>query len=183
MSNTLNKILRWRKSLSPQNFYNKKTFLLLLIVILLFFIFSPFFPYLIIIDGKNNTILYSRSFLLENEFMIRYIHSIHLTPVEELYTVKDNTIILNELHYDTYSVGMPSELNYGEKFNIKNGRFVISNMNRVFSNINLRTGQVISNHTLIFNKDKIELNKITSPGSWIRFEVRKCNIIDLILRR
>lgn len=180
MSNIFNKVLRWRSPFAPQNFSNKKKFLLLVLVLLFILVIIPFFPHLVIIDGETNVILYSKFFLLEKEFMIRYIHSIHLTPIEELYRINDKNIVLFEMHYDTYSVGMPSELNEGEVFEQKDGKFVISNMNRIFSNIDLRIGQIISNHTFIIDNEEIELDKITTPGSWIRFEVRNFNIVDLI---
>lgn len=172
--------MRWQNLFAPHNFSKKKIISLIILVILLTLITIPFFPHLVIVDGESGNILYIKSFLLEKEFMISYIHSIHLTQIEELYMINDCNIILNEVHYDTYSVGMPSELSEGEVFEIKDGMFIISNMNRVFSSFDQRVGQVISDHTLIIGNNKIKLDKITSPGSWIRFEVRKFSIISLI---
>ncbi|WP_176717328.1 DUF1850 domain-containing protein [Vulcanibacillus modesticaldus] len=117
-------------------------------------------------------------------FKIRFIHSIHLTPVEEFYSVsEDMNIVLNELHFDTYSVGMPSELNEGEQIELKDGKIIIKNMRRVFPYIDLRVGQVIANHSLTINEQTIKLSDITPPGTWVRIQINKLSILELFWGR
>jgi len=167
---------RWLKA--PRFF---KSMLVLLAMIMLLIMFLPLFSYFIIIDGQSGIILYKTPIEVKDQFSIKFIHSTNLTPVEELYRVdKDLNIQLFELHFDTYSVGMESSLNEGELLELKDGKIIIKNMNRVFPYIDLRVGQIIANHTITINDRDLVLSNIISPGSLVRIQVRKLSILDIL---
>lgn len=150
-------------------------------MLMLLIMFLPLFPYFLIIDGESNEILYKTPIKENDQFSIKFIHSIHLTPVEEFYRVdKDLNIQLFELYFDTYSVGMESSLNEGELLELKDGKIIIKNMNRIFPFIDLRVGQVIANHTLTINNDTLELTKVSSPGAYVRIQVKKLSILEIL---
>jgi len=62
-----------------------------------------------------------------------YVHSFHLTPVDELFRVEENgSLRLHELRYESLGVGMPTEVEEG--FRLDNGRFILS-IDRTFKKI------------------------------------------------
>lgn len=150
-------------------------------MLMLLIMFLPLFPYFLIIDGESNEILYKTSIKANDQFSIKFIHSIHLTPVEEFYRIeKDLNIQLFELYFDTYSVGVESSLNEGELLEFKDGKIIIKNMNRTFPYIDLRVGQVIANHTLTINNETLELTKVASPRAYVRIQVKKLSILEIL---
>ncbi|MGM7703149.1 DUF1850 domain-containing protein [Pseudalkalibacillus sp. Hm43] len=111
------------------------------------------------------------------DFRIRYTHSVHQTPVTEFYEINEvNQIVQTKLAYENFAIGMPSNATGEEKFIEKDGIYYITNMNREFSHVDLRTGQVIANHTLMMDDNEIPLKNWVEPGSWIRLEVRPISL-------
>lgn len=173
-----------RRPIAPRYFLTKAFNLKLIIaLILIFFLIVsviPIYTYFIILDGETGQIIYKKKIEVDEQFAIKYIHSIHLTPVLEQYQINsDYMIVLNEVQFNTYSVGMPSELNEGEKIKLEDGKFIIENMKRELPVIDLRLGQVIANHQLFIDDKSFELSKIAPPGSWIRITVSKLNIFEV----
>lgn len=179
MLNMINKI-PGRHSFAPR-FFKKEGLLFLLLLTLLFLIIAfPFFPHLIIIDGKHKKLLFKSSLADSDEFVISFIHSTNLTPVDDYFKIeKDYTITLMESHFESYSVGMPSELNEGEVLELKNGKIIIKNMNRNLPYIDLRIGQLVANHTLIINNKTIPFKIIASPGSMVKIKAEKLSLLQM----
>lgn len=176
----VNKLIPRRLSFAPRSFIKYGIMYFLLFVLVLIMI-VPFFPHLVVMDGQTNKTLYQTAMMPKETFVIRYIHSIHLTPVKEIYQISnDADIILQEVHFDTFSVGMPSELNEGEVLELKDGKIMIKNMNRQLPFIDLRIGQVIANHTLIINDTTVQLSKIAPPGSWVRIKATRLSMFELV---
>ncbi len=112
--------------------------------------------------------------------------SVTLTPfsihrVLETYKIgKNNTIIQTEITYEEFGVGMPENATGKEKFIQKNGKYTITNMNRVHSFLDIRVGKVIANHTFIIDKNEIPFSSFVEPGSWVRVKIRKMNIWEML---
>ena len=116
----------------------------------------------------------------ETHFQIKYTHSIHLSDVVESYKITvDKKIHQYELEYEDFSIGMPSNAEEGETFEHINGSFYIKNMNRIFPFFHLRIGQVRANHTVIFQNEEYPLSQSIPPGSSVKVEIRKLNLIEL----
>jgi len=112
-------------------------------------------------------------------FKIKYTHSIHLTDVFESYVIThDNQIKQYELEYEDTAIGMPSDSSEGEKFIMKDGKYYITNMNRIFQSFDLRIGQVRANHTVIFDGAEYPLAKYIEPGTRVRIKVKKINLLQ-----
>ena len=77
--------------------------------------------------------------LPDGEFVHHYIHSIHKTPVDEVFIVKSSDLILTQVKYDSYGVGMPTD--EGEGFTLQDGRFLV-NLQRTFKQIDVRVSPV-----------------------------------------
>jgi hypothetical protein len=118
----------------------------------------------------------------QNErFSIRYTHSIHLTPVLESYFIKEDNIVQYELMYENFAVGMPSNNDDEGQFIEKDGKYFITDMDRVYPYIDLRVGQVAANHTLIIGRNhEIPFTSFTKPGSWVRIQMHKINLWQIM---
>ncbi|MEH7180398.1 DUF1850 domain-containing protein [Neobacillus vireti] len=116
----------------------------------------------------------------ETQFKIKYTHSIHLTDVVESYKITPSKKIHQyELMYEDFSIGMPSNAEEGETFEVLNGSYYIKNMKRIFPFFHLRIGQVRANHTVIFKNVEYPLSHSIPPGTSVKVEIRTLNFIDL----
>ncbi len=89
-------------------------------------------PSLVLFDNEGRKL--AELPLGQEGFIHRYIHSIHMTPVDEEYVVAGKALELVRLRYDSYGVGMPSD--GGEAFRIENNRFVVD-MRRTFTRLDI----------------------------------------------
>ena len=113
-------------------------------------------------------------------FQIKYTHSIHLSDVYEKYIVTNDGLIKQiELEYEDFAIGMPENASAGEIFTHRNGKYYLSNMNRIFPKIDLRIGKVRAKHTVIFEKKEYPLSLYIKPGTWVRIKIEKLNIWQL----
>ncbi|WP_228275865.1 DUF1850 domain-containing protein [Gracilibacillus oryzae] len=110
-------------------------------------------------------------------FHIAFTHSIHLTDVIEKYEVTaDLEIKQNEIVYEHFGIGMPSNASEGEQFVYENGKYHIKNLNNIFPYINIRNGKTVSRNRLIWGEDNehtVWFNQYFEPGAWFRMKVEK----------
>lgn len=94
-------------------------------------------------------------FLPDKTFTLGYIHSVELTPAEELFRVgQDNTLMLYETIYESYGVGLPFLKEEGE-LDIKDGKFILKTQ-RPMDSIKLRVSP-IPKHWLSIGDERFEL--------------------------
>ncbi|WP_159461951.1 DUF1850 domain-containing protein [Salirhabdus sp. Marseille-P4669] len=150
-----------------------------LLTLLLSFLFIPLFPTLSFEFENTGEILAFLPIEKKQKFDILYTHSVHLTPVQEKYVMTDeHTIKQYELIYESYNVGMPSNVEEGEKFVEENGKFHIKNMDRRFPFIDLSVGEIVANHRLIMNDKVIPFHNFVEPGTWVRIKFRKLTALQ-----
>ena len=71
---------------------------------------------------------------------MRYTHSVEKTPVVETFRVLDDgRLLLISTAYKSYGVGLPSLPSEG-KLTIRDGWFVLENLQREYRDIRLRVG-------------------------------------------
>jgi hypothetical protein len=152
-----------------------------LVVVLVIAICSylSFLPVLVVKDTESGRLLWSQPIKNGGSFAIRWIHSIHRTPVVEYYRVQDGRIVLTEMTFKDYGIGMESELAPGEKLIAEHGTFRIVNMNRLFPALHLFIGQVRANHTLLYQGKEFPLGMIGKPGSAVTIQVEQQTIFQL----
>lgn len=165
------------------NFLKKRTkFFVLLFLIIVFAIILVYIPYkqaLVFIQPEQNELRCFVPVKAGDTFKIKYKHSIHLSDVIESYSIThDNEIRQYELEYEDFAIGMPSEPDEGESFEVKDGKYFIKNMDRKFQSFDLRVGKVRANHTFIQNEISYPLSKAFEPGTRVRIKVQKINLIQ-----
>ncbi|WP_338753117.1 DUF1850 domain-containing protein [Bacillus sp. FJAT-52991] len=152
---------------------------LLFVPLLLFSGFLFFFPYRPVIAfsfENTNELLAYLPIQTSRSFQIQYTHSIHLTDVVETYQLKDEQIVQTELQYEQFAIGMPSNAEGEEIFIKKNGKYFITNMNRVFPFIDLRIGQVKAEHQINYEGQVYRLSDHLSSGAWVRIQPKRLSL-------
>lgn len=152
---------------------------LIILILISFFVLWPLYPALTFTDGKTNRLVGVISVSSKDSFAIHYTHSIHKTPVIEKYIVDEKyNIVVDELIYESYGVGMPSSIEPGQTFRQENGTYIIGNINRALPFFDQVVGQV-ANHQLVIHDKTISLADLTKPGHWLRIQIQKVSLIRL----
>lgn len=90
---------------------------------------------------SNDKILVMFPVQANDEISLRFVHSVQKTTVLENHYVNEacDGFILKSTKYQSFGVGLPFLLSEGD-FRQEGEYFIIDNMNRPFSKIDLRTG-------------------------------------------
>src|SRR5699024_11769556 len=100
----------------------------------------------------------------------------HLTDVVEKYEITNNNDILqNEIVYEEFGIGMPSNAEEGQDFEYEDGKYHIKNLNNVFPEMNISNGKTVSEHRLLWGdaddmQHKVLFNELCELDD--RFKVR-----------
>ncbi|MFC3041213.1 DUF1850 domain-containing protein [Virgibacillus xinjiangensis] len=121
-------------------------------------------------------------------FQIIFTHSIHLTDVVEKYEVMDTyEIRQNEIIYEEFGIGMPSNAEKGATFSHENGRYHVKDLDNYFASMNIRNGKAVSEHRLVWNSSTdntsenekmVWFNEYFEPGAWFTLKVEKLSLWD-----
>lgn len=154
--------------------------LLLLLAVSLQLTTLPLFTALVIRDSETKHVVWCGPVRDDDPFAIRWTHSIHRTPVVEYYRIRGEQIVLTEMSFQDYGIGMSSELAPGEKLETRDDGFHIVNMNHVFPALHLFIGQVRANHTLLFRGMEIPLATVDAPGRAVTIQIEMISILQKI---
>jgi len=99
-------------------------------------------------------------------FSLRFIHSVHKTPVWENFVVTGvEGLTLTSTEYRSYGVGMPSLPSEGV-FTQLDDRFILTNLNRSFTQIPLRVGPE-AQLSLVHHGQEYPIYEWFNPGSLV----------------
>lgn len=119
--------------------------------------------------------------VIDNVFQIKYTHSIHLSEVLESYKVlSDNTLMMTELEYEDFNVGMPSNAGEGEIFVEKDGKYFIKNMTTELPEFRLFVGDVDAGLSFLIQGSEFDLKKILVRGKSYTLRVQRLTIFELL---
>lgn len=110
------------------------------------------------ITDRNNHIL-KELYPKNKEFTLSYIHSVLLTPADEIFTISNGSMKLEKTVYESFGVGLPYTQEKDSDFEIIDGKFILYR-DREFDNI----GMVISpipEHKIKVNDIEYDLFEIT----------------------
>ncbi|MFC4401591.1 DUF1850 domain-containing protein [Gracilibacillus xinjiangensis] len=115
-----------------------------------------------------------------DKFELVFTHSIHLTDVIEKYEITNElSIKQNEIVYEHFGIGMPSNASAGEEFTMEEGKYHIKNLNNIFPSINIRNGKTVSKNRLIWGEEGEHLvwfNQYFEQGAWLKIKVEKLTL-------
>lgn len=154
---------------------NSRKGVILTVFIIGGFLFVLFYPYktaLVFYYQNTDELTAYLPLNKQDEFQFIFTHSIHLTDVVESYEILDDlTIQQNEIIYEEFGIGMPSNALDGEVFEYIDGKYHISNLNNVFEEIKIRNGKTVSNNRLGWKGEEIPFNDYFQPGDWFTVKV------------
>lgn len=91
----------------------------------------------------------------EQEFGIRFVHSVALSPVEEWFTAEEGLLALRRTVYQDFGAGLPHEAGEGQRMSFTDGRIVLSGFTLKLAQIDVRVGRV-AGHELLLSDAKIK---------------------------
>jgi len=151
--------------------------LLHIIFIISYLFFSPIaakamYPLSLIIEKGNGEELISIPIKHGEIFTIRYIHSVDISPVYEVfYADKNKGIIIKETYFKMFGAGMGHWPGRGRIVE-KNGWIFIKDMNITIGKFYLRIGSPSVDHTILIRGEKIYLSRMT-PGIRVLLYVKQ----------
>ncbi len=153
----------------------KKLILLCIVIIIIAISFLYPVHVLQILDGsKGTTVLYETKTNIYDKFTVKWIHSVSKQPVLETYEIQEDlSIKIHEMIFNENGPNLPAGPEQGTKWEIKNGEFRVYNYSLSFDEVPVRIGQVIADHTLIYNDIVLPLKDVSRPGGFVRIKVIK----------
>ncbi|WP_239457136.1 DUF1850 domain-containing protein [Planococcus versutus] len=113
-------------------------------------------------------------------FQIIYTHSIHLSEVIESYKVTDDgELMMTELEYEDFNIGMPSNAGEGETFVEKDGKYFIKNMTRKLPEFRLFVGDVDAGLSFKTKGSRVDLKGTLERGKSYTFRVERLSLFQL----
>ena len=127
----------------------------------------------IVIADADSGRVYNRQ-LIKNggEFAIEYIHSVHQSPVREIFAVDTMKIKPVAARFFSFGAGMQTELEEGQQMSRDGEAFVITGYNRVFTELNYIVGTV-SDHLLIMNGESISLRELCGKNARVTVRIQE----------
>ncbi len=143
-----------------------------------FILFSMSFQYLVIDDleqAGSRLLLPVRE---EEEFTIKYIHSVDLLPVYEIYECKEGNIRLKETHFYNFGAGMGLLKERG--IYVEEGDLLkILEINEVIDPFILRVGEV-PDQKLTHRNNEYSLVEKFGHGARVSFQIKKLSGFEIL---
>ena len=129
-------------------------------------------------NHETGEIIFSKMIKKDEIIKLEYIHSVTNQPVYEFFFIKDrHTLALKEMRYDSFGANLPvgpeKMWNEETQFIVEEGYYKILYQNRGFDVVPLRVGQVVADHTLVFeNGERMRFLDFAEGGAYVEFYVQ-----------
>ena len=152
--------------------------IVIVIIILLFFIHVYTLELRSFPDGE---LIFKQKGQPGDEFILKYTHSVALTPVWEIFIInKDYQIVLIETDFLDHGAGLPYTTFENEIFVEEEGRFKIKNMHRIMPTpIYYRIGAVREN-IFYFKDEEINLSSLVGDRL-LTIEIDRNNLFNYLI--
>lgn len=173
----------WSKNKKGIDFFNTLKHFKIILVFLLIVLIISVFPLRVLVakDFKNQEYLNLWKMKDDEDFTIKYTHSVEKSPVTEKYKIGKDKIILLETTFKSYGAGLPATTEY--KFEFIEDGFRIYDIDKTYKNVIYRTGAEIANHEIII-KDKIyEFLDFSEGRTGVEFSLEKIKALNYIIRK
>ncbi|MDR1376266.1 MAG: DUF1850 domain-containing protein [Synergistaceae bacterium] len=110
----------------------------------------------------------------DGRFMVRFLHSWARSPVDELFVLSDDVLVLTGTAYEDFGAGLPHEPEAGgQPMRIEGGKIRLDGIDRPVPNLQIRVGRFVANHELFYDDVQLPLSRLFTPGETAVFGVRK----------
>jgi len=151
--------------------------ILLPIIFVSYLLFSPClakakYPLSLIIEKEDGIALISIPIVPGEVFLLRYIHSVDISPVYEVfYADEKRGIIIKETYFKMFGAGMVHWPGRGRIVE-KNGWIFIKDMNITLGEFYLRIGAPSVDHTILIRGQEIYLSRMI-PVMRVRLYIKQ----------
>jgi hypothetical protein len=153
----------------------------LLIAIIIIILFSIPLHILELRSFSDGEIIFKKIVHPEDEFILKYTHSVALTPVWEIFIInKDYQIELIETDFLDHGAGLPYTTFENEIFVEEEGRFKIKNMHRIIPTPIYYRIEAERENIFYFKDNKIDLSLLVGD-KLLTIETNKANLINYFL--
>jgi len=152
-------------------------FIAIIIIIILFFI--PVYT-LELRPFSDDELIFKQKVQPGDEFILKYTHSVALTPVWEIFIInEDYQIVLIETDFLDHGSGLPYTTFENEIFVEEEGRFKIKNMHRIIPTpFYYRIGAIREN-IFYFKDEEINLSSLVGDGL-LTLEIDRNNLFSYL---
>ncbi|MGO1468855.1 MAG: DUF1850 domain-containing protein [Tissierella sp.] len=164
------------------DFFNTLKPFKIILIILLIFLMVALFPLKVLVAKDFRTEKYLELWRVkeEEEFTIKYTHSVEKSPVTEKYKVYEDEIILLETTFKSYGAGLPATTEYD--FELIDDGFRIYNINKKYRDVIYRTGAEIANHEIIIGDKTYEFLDFSKKRAGVRFSTERISLLNYIIK-
>lgn len=143
------------------------TMLLIAFLFTAFILISPVHR-LCLVDPLNEGIV--KSFPIEEgeNFTVRFIHSVELSPWIEKFEIRNNEIYLVETVTFSFGAGLPT---YSENFSFEEEGMTIGDINERMDHLTYKVGGVVANHTLVHRDENYYFENYIEHFKPVRIEI------------
>jgi len=132
---------------------------------------------------EENKLIFKQKIQPGDKFILKYTHSVALTPVWEIFIIdKDYQIVLIETDFLDHGAGLPYTTFENEIFVEEEGRFKIKNMHRIIPTpIYYRIGAVREN-IFYFKGEETNLSSLVGDRL-LTLEINRNNLFNYLRRK
>jgi hypothetical protein len=113
-----------------------------------------------------------------DEFIVKWIHSVELTPWEEIFRIdSNNNIILDRTRFQQFGAGVPDFA--GKTVEIKDGYITYGEINQKIPLLPYGISN-FAKHTLVFNDVEYPLYELVPDGDRINIYTEKISLLKYI---
>lgn len=136
-------------------------------------------PYYLVVTDERGAVLISLPVEELESFKLYYDHSVHQTPVVEMFeVVPPGEICLVATEFSSLGVGTPFLVEEGELKEV-NGKYFLEGLNRVFPEIRMRPLELTNN--LLWHREQVySLSDYVNNGSLVIIKVRPGKLTELL---
>lgn len=117
----------------------------------------------------------------EQDFQIRYVHSIFLTDVVESYRVTDqNAIQLLSMQYESVGIGLPGYAEEGETLSVNDGMYTLTYEQNIIQSFVLFVGDVNADLAFRYKGNEVDLKSYLTRGKSYTFRVQRQSFYQLM---
>lgn len=163
----------------------KKVILPILLSILLVLLVSIFLPVHMVFTFTEYRTDHPKTYYLkmgeEQDFEIRYVHSIFLTDVIESYRVTDQNAIQSlSMQYEDVGIGLPGYADEGERLSIKDGIYTLTYDHNIIESFVLFVGDVNADLAFRYKGHEVDLKAYLTRGNSYTFRVQRQSFYQLM---
>jgi len=150
-------------------------FILGIIIIMLMLIN---FNVLILEDLTDKKVVFISNVSPNDEFIIKWMHSVELQPWEEIFRIDKNfNIILDRTRFKSFGAGVPDYA--GNKTEVKDGYVIFSGIDKPIKDLQYRASN-FAKHTFYFKDKELKLYELVGNENIIKIYTANISIIKYL---